>query len=575
MPGILLHKMSNAGAPSSLIQVRKALVIEHTGTSVTRGLTYNLNVGYHRIGLSPSPQQVWMLAESPEIHHSTQGKYDLVVWNARGNFGHPGPAPPGQAKCFDTEEEKKKFYARASEELGFVPAWDNQTGFLREQTYEDAKYWLRLQSMAVAECVQKQNTTMLSYMGTAATVRDLVAMADFFDGPNSAINYWGIRSGTRIGQYLLQMFPERARRVLLQAPEDLHAYLYQDSYEIWRQDVMQAQNMLGRFVEFCAQTKYQDCSAYWDEPVLESGDSLVWHQLSLFTGVRNTYMGWRNSREVDMNNSILESAFVEPVSIFTSHNASDLLYGLQHVGLLDDFSLGTMPLRCGDKAADYDPETAAQRAHEIAVMLEDDIHLAPLLSTSMFPPIEYLCHLWPVRAAERLSLLELSSDEVPKKPAIAPLVIQYNQNPFARRVLPFQNVLAGVQGAHEVVQMRFGTPVKFRPNTCLGKIIREYLLEGKLPDPGPDSECHGNAPLSADTDELFPDMMGLVPGPNALWDELWQVANSIIGFITAGAPAVVVVAVIAALAVLYLKRRGFRASVGLDTEETLVEAVKS
>lgn len=45
---------------------------------------------------------------------------------------------------------------------------------------------------------------MLRYMGTAATVRDLVAMADTFDGAGSPINFWGMHHGSLIGSYLVK-----------------------------------------------------------------------------------------------------------------------------------------------------------------------------------------------------------------------------------------------------------------------------------------------------------------------------------------------------------------------------------
>jgi hypothetical protein len=36
----------------------------------------------------------------------------------------------------------------------------------------------------------------LKYVGTAATVRDMVAIADIVDGPDKPINYWGFSYGT-------------------------------------------------------------------------------------------------------------------------------------------------------------------------------------------------------------------------------------------------------------------------------------------------------------------------------------------------------------------------------------------
>ena len=50
---------------------------------------------------------------------------------------------------------------------------------------------------------------------------------------------------------------------------------------------------------------------------------------------------------------------------------------------MEDLTLGMMPVYCGDKASDYDPEAAEARTREIAAMLKDDIHIAPLFSQSL------------------------------------------------------------------------------------------------------------------------------------------------------------------------------------------------
>lgn len=72
------------------------------------------------------------------------------------------------------------------------------------QTDINAYLWPKLQEQVVEHCLKKTNVTMLKYMGTAATVRDLVAMANAFDGPTSPINFWGMGHGSLIGSYLLK-----------------------------------------------------------------------------------------------------------------------------------------------------------------------------------------------------------------------------------------------------------------------------------------------------------------------------------------------------------------------------------
>ena len=45
---------------------------------------------------------------------------------------------------------------------------------------------------------------LFQYVGTAATARDVVAMADQFDGAGSPVHYLGIGQGTVIGSYLMK-----------------------------------------------------------------------------------------------------------------------------------------------------------------------------------------------------------------------------------------------------------------------------------------------------------------------------------------------------------------------------------
>ncbi|KAI0655669.1 hypothetical protein C8Q70DRAFT_408474 [Cubamyces menziesii] len=452
---------------------------------VEREGTIFVDPGSYSLGFINSPgetvtrQQTWMLYGALNLQKSVQGKYDIIVWNPRGYSGHPDLTAPSLARCFDSKSEKEWSYVYHRLALGLIDvAVDNQMVFFREQTHEDAKGWLQLQAAMIEECLMKQNTTMLRYMGTAATVRDMVAMADFFDGPGSAVNFRGTDAGARIGQYLLQMFPERAGRVVLHAPQDLDAYLHQDSYETWRQDVIHAQSTTNRYVESCVKTENQKCSTYWHSQY-ERGldeDDVALTQFVLFSVVRRKYLGWRNPRKADVENAVLGSAF-KPIKLGDqTFSAAELLYQMQYIPHMEDLTLGMMPVYCGDKASDYDPEAAEARTREIAAMLKDDIHIAPLFSSSMFPTIDYLCHLWPFRAVERLTL-DADNPE-PKTPAVAPLVIQYNDDPLARHH-PLSKVAPGIEGARSVMQMKFGAH-SIGGGSCMGKIFQEYLADGTV-----------------------------------------------------------------------------------------------
>lgn len=108
--------------------------------------------------------------------------------------------------CFHLADHKERydFYARAAAELGSEPKWNAQLHYKELQSDQDILLWHAIQEKVVEYRLSKVDTSMLRYMGTAATTRDLVAMADAFDGPGSPVNFLGIGHGSLIGSYLLK-----------------------------------------------------------------------------------------------------------------------------------------------------------------------------------------------------------------------------------------------------------------------------------------------------------------------------------------------------------------------------------
>ncbi|KAF8747806.1 TAP-like protein [Rhizoctonia solani] len=64
------------------------------------------------------------------------------------------------------------------------------------------------------------NADALKHVGTAATVRDMVAIHDILEGPDKPVNFWGLSYGTVLGIYFVNMFPNRVGRVVLDAVVD-------------------------------------------------------------------------------------------------------------------------------------------------------------------------------------------------------------------------------------------------------------------------------------------------------------------------------------------------------------------
>ena len=78
----------------------------------------------------------------------------------------------------------------------FTDPADLDALFSQASTLQD-KY-----TQAGRTCLEK-NGDALKYVGTAATVRDMVAMADAIEGAESEVNYYGISYGTFVGEVFL------------------------------------------------------------------------------------------------------------------------------------------------------------------------------------------------------------------------------------------------------------------------------------------------------------------------------------------------------------------------------------
>ena len=105
--------------------------------------------------------------------------------------------------CFDRVDEYDAFFNGTIELTGI-----EMTGNFTNQSDIDAL-------LAQADTMQKKYVELgkkcqhhsdgkyLKYIGTAATVRDLVALNDALDGPEAPINYYGYSYGTILGSWLV------------------------------------------------------------------------------------------------------------------------------------------------------------------------------------------------------------------------------------------------------------------------------------------------------------------------------------------------------------------------------------
>ena len=82
--------------------------------------------------------------------------------------------------------------------------WDGEMTWSETQGLQDFKDMLRVQEKMIAQCMNAvPDRDIFTYGGTAASVRDLVVLADALDGPGSPINLWTKHHASMLASHLL------------------------------------------------------------------------------------------------------------------------------------------------------------------------------------------------------------------------------------------------------------------------------------------------------------------------------------------------------------------------------------
>lgn len=75
---------------------------------------------------------------------------------------------------------------------------DDVQALLSQAPFMQAKY-----DELARRCLRHPSGKFLRYVGTAATARDIVALADALDGPGRPVNFVGTSYGSLLGMWLI------------------------------------------------------------------------------------------------------------------------------------------------------------------------------------------------------------------------------------------------------------------------------------------------------------------------------------------------------------------------------------
>ncbi|CAE7050036.1 unnamed protein product [Rhizoctonia solani] len=182
------------------------------------------------------------------------GQYDIVSWDPRG-IGLTMP----RADCFKTGTEENAFWEGTIPRAGLEARGNFTDQYDIDQFYEQVDEVDVLLEKLGKQCVAYSPDTF-QYIGTAAAVRDMVAMHDALEGVGKPIDYWGLSYGTVIGIYFVNMFPDRVGRVVLDGVVDPEYWANRPAHEMWWIKPESTDEALTGFVEACAAAGPSGCA---------------------------------------------------------------------------------------------------------------------------------------------------------------------------------------------------------------------------------------------------------------------------------------------------------------------------
>jgi len=116
------------------------------------------------------------------------------------------------------------------------------------------------QNKMFASLCQERSGGIMKYVSTATVVRDLVALHDALEGDIKPIDYWGFSYGTIVGSYLVNMFPDRVGRIIIDGVVDPEIWANKRTVLWTKVFFSDTENVLGNFADECAKAGEERCS---------------------------------------------------------------------------------------------------------------------------------------------------------------------------------------------------------------------------------------------------------------------------------------------------------------------------
>ncbi|KAH9886641.1 alpha/beta-hydrolase [Cubamyces lactineus] len=413
------------------------------------------------------------------------GHYDIVSWDPRG----VGPLTiPGDIQCFNSVEEYNTFWNGTIELAGIEMTGNFTNPQDIEALLSQAPIMQKKYEELGERCLQQPSGRYLEYVGTAATVRDMVAMADVLDGPTAQINFAGLSYGTILGAWFVNMFPERVGRVILDGVVDPTFLATEETTAFFPKQLVDADKVYDALITACALSGPAGCAA------TAEGQTPADVNANVQALLQRAHDAARKNSSVPVTSADIRKQLFAAVYFPAEWATFVNMSYPEAVAAVDAESSGSAGTRA-----------AARRSHRKRQANDSKTYGGPAIAcsdsvdrrgtkmidvfkgiisssrtgshffTSVWPNLFNYCPFWPVRAVERYQ------GPFNRKLANKVLVLSNTYDPVTP--LADARALAKLLGDSGILVLLdgFGHTTS-EPSQCLLEIVSAYFANGTLPE---------------------------------------------------------------------------------------------
>ncbi|QRV81714.1 Abhydrolase domain-containing protein [Ceratobasidium sp. AG-Ba] len=459
-------------------------VARYPATKQPKRGTLFLNPG----GPGGSGVEMVLSADAESISKTAGGYYDIVSWDPRG-VGKTYP----RADCFATGTEEAAFWEGTIPHAGLEARGNFTEQMDINAFYEQVPEVDGLLIKLGQKCLEYSPDTF-QYVGTAAVVRDLVALNDYLEAPDKPVNFWGFSYGTAVGLYLVNMFPDRVGRVIIDGVVD----------PFWAVSIESTDEAYNGFLQACIAAGPGSCALATKNSTVESLRTEIMGIINKAYDYKKAYGDKAEYGSSYIRQQIFGGMYGPEYWPFLAEKLVHFSEFLAHASATNpnntkralDFELARpRPLRRhplmprqasneSDPAPDYAFQAvtcadAVDAGNVTTQMVFDELVRATRQVSPMFGPIwgdaGFYCHHWPVRAVERYT------GPWNKNLSNPILVIGNEADPITPYISAKRVADALGDSAILVEQDDYGHTSLAMHSSCTLSILTNYFLDNTLP----------------------------------------------------------------------------------------------